>query len=157
MSQELVKISPENLEIARSYITLGNIPAVCSHLCVDEETVVNALRTREVKSFIDTVYFDMGYRNRNNIASLLDEIVESKLEEARESGMYTSKDLLDVLSLIHKMKMDEIKMLNESEKVMQTSIRHQTNVQINGNSTPLGGANLGNLVKELLNAESGKP
>ena len=47
----------------------------------------------------------MGYRNKNNIATVLDEMIQSKLEEAQE----TSKDLADLLQMAHRMRMDEIK------------------------------------------------
>ena len=56
----------------------------------------------------------MGYRNKNNIASVLDEMIQSKLEEAQESGVYSSKDLADLLQMAHKMRMDEIKAQAES-------------------------------------------
>ena len=36
----------------------------------------------------------MGYRNKNNIATVLDEMIQSKLEEAQESGVYSNKDLV---------------------------------------------------------------
>ena len=73
----------------------------------------------------------MGYRNKNNIASLLDEMIQSKLEEAQESGVYSSKDLADLLQMAHKMRMDEIKAQAELEKASAFSIKNQTNVQIN--------------------------
>ena len=83
MAKELTTISPEGLEVANSYLTFGNIRAVVEQLGVAENKVVELLNKREVKKYIDTVYLDMGYRNKNNIASLLDEIIGSKLEEAK--------------------------------------------------------------------------
>ena len=88
MAKELTTISPEGLEVANSYLTFGNIRAVVEQLGVQENKVVELLNKREVKKYIDTVYLDMGYRNKNNIAGLLDEMIESKLEEAKESGVY---------------------------------------------------------------------
>jgi len=109
MSKEITRITPEGLEIANSYLQFGNIRGVCEYLQVPETTVVELLNTREVKKYIDTVYLDMGYRNKNTIGSLLDEMIASKLEEAQESGVYSSKDLADLLQMAHKMRMDEIK------------------------------------------------
>ena len=100
MAKELTTISPEGLEVANSYLQFGNIRGVCDHLQVAENKVVDILNKREVKKYIDTVYLDMGYRNKNNIGSVLDNMIASKLEEAEESGIYSSKDLAD-LSLIH--------------------------------------------------------
>jgi hypothetical protein len=36
-------------------------------------------------------------------------MIQSKLEEAEESGIYTSKDLLELLKFAHQMRVDEIK------------------------------------------------
>lgn len=151
MAKEMTAISPEGLEIANSYLILGNIKAVCADLCIAQDKVVDWLGKREVKKYIDTVYFDLGYRNRNNLASLLDEMIESKLEETRESGIYSSKDLADLMMMAHKIRMDELKMEIERDKVNGTSVRNQTNVQINDGSGILGQSNYGKLVESLVN------
>ena len=106
MGKEITPISPEGLEVANCYLQYGNIRAVCDYLQVPENKVVELLNKREVKKYIDTVYLDMGYRNKNNIASVLDEMIASKLEEAQESGVYSNKDLADLLHMAHKMRMD---------------------------------------------------
>ena len=149
MSKEVTTISPEGLEIANSYLQFGNIRAVCELLQVRENTVVEALNKREVKKYIDTVYLDVGFRNKNNISSALDEIIASKLEEAQESGVYSSKDLADLLQIAHKMRMDEIKAQADAEKANTTNIRTQNNVQINA-EVPFGQGNYGELMKKLL-------
>lgn len=148
MSKELTRISPEGLEIANAYLTLGNIKGVCEELGVPQELVTDWLGRREVKKYIDTVYHDQGYRNRNNIASLLDEMIASKLEEAQESEHYTSKDLAELLTMAHKFRMDELKLENDREKI---KIGTQTNVQINdGTGGILGQSNYGKLVENLV-------
>lgn len=154
MSKELTPISPEGLEIANSYLQFGNIRAVCDYLSVPENQVVETLNKREVKRYIDSVYLDMGYRNRNNLASLLDEVIQSKLEEARESGVYSSKDLADLMMMAHKMRMDELKAQNETAKIEAGSVRNQTNVQIN-EGLPFGSGNYGKLMEKLLKDDSG--
>ena len=153
MSKEVTTISTEGLEIANSYLQFGNIRGVCQHLQVAEDRVVEALNKREVKKYIDTVYLDMGFRNKNNIAGALDEMIQSKLEEAQETGMYSNKDLADLLQMAHKMRMDEIKAQTDAEKAT-TSIRTQNNVQINDGSLPFGQGNYGKLMDKLLNGES---
>jgi hypothetical protein len=150
MSKEVSTISPEGVEVANCYLQYGNIKDVCAYMSVPETRVVEILNTREVKKYVDTVYLDMGYRNRGNIASVLDEMISAKLEEAQESGMYTSKDLADLMMMAHKMRMDEIKALAELEKAQSTAIRSQTNVQIN-EGIPFGQGNYGKLMEKLLN------
>ena len=149
MAKELTTISPEGLEVANSYLTFGNIRAVVEQLGVQENKVVELLNKREVKKYIDTVYLDMGYRNKNNIAGLLDEMIESKLEEAKESGVYSNKDLADLLQMAHKMRMDEIKAQAELEKAQATNVKSQTKVQIN-EGLPFGQGNYGKLMDKLL-------
>ena len=152
MSNELVPISPEGVEIANSYLTFGNIEGVCSHLGVARDKVSAILNSRPVKKYIDAIYLDTGFRNRNNIASLLDEMIKSKLEEAEESGIYTNKDLLDIIQVAQKIRMDEVKMDIEREK-SSTNIGKQTNVQIN-DSTPFGSGKYGELMRALLTADA---
>jgi molybdenum cofactor biosynthesis enzyme len=149
MSKELTTISPEGMEIANAYLTFGNIRGVCESMQVPESKVVEVLNKREVKRYIDTVYLDTGYRNKNNIASVLDEMIQSKLEEAQETGMYSKKDLADLLQMAHKMRMDEMKAQADMEKASSTNVRNQTNVQIN-EGIPFGQGNYGKLMEKLL-------
>ena len=149
MAKELTTISPEGLEVANSYLTFGNIRAVVEQLGVQENKVVELLNKREVKKYIDTVFLDMGYRNKNNIASLLDEMIESKLDEAKESGVYSNKDLADLLQMAHKMRMDEIKAQAELQKAEASNVRSQTNIQVN-EGLPFGQGNYGKLMEKLL-------
>ena len=150
MAKELTTISPEGIEIANSYLQYGNIREVCNYLGVSEDKVVSMLNTKEVKTYIDTVYLDMGYRNRTAIGSVMDDIIASKLEEATETGIYSKKDLADLLQMAHKMRMDEIKAQAELEKASSASIKNQTNVQIN-EAIPFGQGNYGKLMEKLLN------
>ena len=150
MSKELTVISPEGLEVANSYLQFGNIKAVSECLQVAENKVVETLNKREVKRYIDTVYLDLGYRNRQNIATVMDDMIQSKLDEAQETGMYSNKDLADLLQQAHKMRMDEIKAQADLEKINQTNIKSMTNVQIN-EGIPFGQGNYGKLMEKLLN------
>jgi molybdenum cofactor biosynthesis enzyme len=147
MANELTVISPEGMEVANSYLQFGNIRGVVDSLGVSEYKVTEILNKREVKRYIDTVYLDTGYRNKNNIGAVLDEMITSKLEEAQETGIYSSKDLADLIQLAHKMRMDEIKAQADAEKA--TAVRTQTNVQIN-EGVPFGQGNYGKLMDKLL-------
>ena len=151
MSKELVAISPEGVEVANAYLTMGNIEGVCSIMSVTKQTVADILGSTAVKKYIDTVYLDTGYRNRNNIASLLDEMIASKLVEAEESGIYSSKDLADLLNMAHRHRMDEIKMSIEADKA-STTVKNQTNVQIN-DSGAFGTGNYGKLMERLVSSQ----
>ena len=150
MTKELTVISPEGLEVANSYLQFGNIKAVCESLQVTENAVVETLNKREVKKYIDTVYLDLGYRNRQNIATVMDEMIQSKLDEAQETGIYSNKDLADLMQQAHKMRMDEIKAQADLQRATQSNLKNQTNVQIN-EGIPFGQGNYGKLMEKLLN------
>ena len=144
----LVKISPENLEVANAYLQNGSIQQVARSLAISENDVTEILARREVRAYIDSIYLDYGYRNRFKLAETLDLLINEKLREAESTEMYTNKDLADLLQLAHKMRMDEIRAMTEYEKSRETRIQNQTNVQIN--ETPFGAGNYGKLMEKLL-------
>ena len=143
-----LKMSPEGLEVANTYLQLGNITEVCQELSLDENTVSEFLNKREIKQYIDQVYLDTGYRNRFKLANTLDNIIEEKLAEAEESQIYTNKDLADLLQMAHKMRMDEIKAMAELEKAKTPAYKQTANIQIN--ELPFGQGNYGRLMEKLL-------
>ena len=144
------RISPEGLEIANAYLELGNIPAVCARLLIDEAKASEFLAKREVKAYVDQVYLDTGYRNRFKLAEVLDTLIDAKLEEAEESEIYTNKDLADLVQMAHKIRVDELKAQTELEKAKAANIKNQTNIQVNNQEMPFGQGNYGELMKKLL-------
>ncbi len=150
MSKEITtRMSPEGLEIANKYLTSGSVEDVSSELNVSKDIVVSTLAKREVKQYIDTVYMDIGYRNRFKLGQTLDTIIDKKMEEAEESEMYSSKDIADLLNLAHKIRMDELKAQTELEKAKAGNIRTQNNVQVLTDQ-PFGQGNYGKLMDKLL-------
>jgi len=152
--KEITKISPEGLEIANAYLEKGSLKAVCADLQLRPDDVQEILNRREVKAYIDQVYLDQGYRNRFRLSQVLDDIIDEKLSEAQESGMFSNKDLADLLQMAHKMRMDELKIQADLEKAQASSIRNQTNVQIN--ELPFGQGNYGKLMEKLLGNSKGE-
>jgi len=134
--------SPEWLIVANTYLEQGTVDGVCSTLGLPAYQVTEILAKKDVRSYLDNIYLDMGYRNKSKLAAVFDRIIESKLEEAAESGVYSSKDLAEILMMVHKMRMDEIKAQSTTPK-----IENQTNVQINGEG------NYGKLMEKLLGSK----
>ena len=137
------KLSPEALQISETYLSCLSVEETAKQLGIEKEEVTHFLNKKEVKRFLDTIWLEQGYRNRHKLGDLLDTIVESKLEEAEETGLYTNKDLLDVIVTIHKLRIEELKVMKDIEK-----IGSQTNVQINDASAS---SNLGKLIDDLVN------
>lgn len=142
-------ISPEGLSIANTYLKTTSVKATSKLLKIPEDTVTQYLSQREVKKYVDTVFLDLGYRNRFKLAATLDEIIERKLEELDEAEMTSNKDIADLLQMAHKMRMDEMKATADQVKAEQAVVKNQTNVQINDNSS-FGEGNYGELMKKLL-------
>lgn len=136
-----LQIAPEGLEVANAYLVTGSMEEAANALAIPLERVESILNRSDVKRYIDNVYLDKGYRNRHKLGALMDKIIDAKLEECEASELFSSKDLVDILQVAHKMRMDEIKALS-------SCIKNQTNVQIN--EAPFGGGNYGELMKKLL-------
>ena len=90
----LTRITPEGYDIANAYLQLGSSAEVSRTTGIPEHIVVETLGRKDVKAYLNGVYLDLGYRNRNKLGALLDKIIDSKLQEAEETGIYTSKDLI---------------------------------------------------------------
>lgn len=145
---EVLRISPENLEIANCYLQNQDIVTTATKMGIPTDLVSDALSKREVKAYIDNVFMDVGFNNRFRMRGVMDEIIKRKLQEMDENDIGSEKDIVDILALSHKMTMElmdkQIKLIEAQNK--QSSIKNQTNVQINSG----GGSNYDMLLDKLL-------
>jgi predicted transcriptional regulator len=148
MSDLTVQIAPEALAVAETYLQTMNLAETADTLNISESEVSSYLAKREVKNYVDAAFLDIGYRNRFKLSATLDQIIDKKLAELEESEMGSNKDIADLLTLAHKMRIDELKAQADLIKAEQSSIKQQTNVQIN--ETPFGSGNYGELMQKLL-------
>jgi len=142
-STSLTKIGPEGFDVANAWLMYGTVEDTAEQLQIPRHEVVRVLQLPEVKRYLDGVYLDMGYRNKNKLGALLDTMIEAKLADAEESGVYTSKDLLELIQMAHKMRMDEIKAAKEAGPGVA--------VQVNNNT--FGESNYGRLMDSLINGK----
>jgi hypothetical protein len=148
---ETVRISPEALEVANCYLQLNDARAVAQELDIDPETVTNILARREVKSYIDTVFFDSGYNNRFLMRRAMDALIKQKFSELEESQTGSTKDIAELLQMSHKMSMDLLDREIALAKAQQSSApQKQVNVQINEG---LDGSKYSQLVQKLISGE----
>ena len=143
---EVLDISPEALEVANCYLQAQDIDVVCNELDTTRELVAQVLAKKEVKAYIDHVFFNLGFNNRFKMRAAMDAILKKKFQELQESDMGSTKDIADLLALSHKMTMDETSRQIELEKLRQTNIKNQVNVQINDS----GGSKYDNLMRQLM-------
>jgi hypothetical protein len=135
----ITAISPEGLEIAYAYLNnKSDTKLTATALGLPIEEVHRYMQKREVKAFVDSLYFESGFRNRERFAAVMDEIIASKLEEMDETGMGSSKDILEIMKEAHSMKMKEMDMeikLLAAEKSGGPAV--QVNTQTNNYNTLL--------------------
>jgi hypothetical protein len=148
---ETVRISPEALEVANAYLQLNDARQVAQELDLDPEVVTNLLAKREVKSYIDSVFFDSGYNNRFLMRRAMDALIKQKFSELEESQTGSTKDIAELLQMSHKMSMDlmdrEIQLAKANQAV---GPQKQVNVQIND---ALDGSKYSQLVQRLITGE----
>ena len=148
---ETVRISPEALEVANAYLQLNDARQVADELGIDPEVVTSILAKREVKGYIDSVFFDSGYNNRFLMRKAMDALIKQKFHELEESQMGSTKDIAELLQMSHKMSMDLLDREIQLEKARtQTGPQKQVNVQINEG---LEGSKYGKLVQQLISGE----
>lgn len=136
-------MSPEMVEVVTSYLQTNDTAETAKSLNIPRQKVTYYLNKPEAKRFIDTVFLEQGYLNRSKMQTILDEIIEQKLEEMRESDMSSNKDIIDILAFAWKIRSDTAK-----ETVEKAGPTTQTNVQINGPG--FGGDNYNHLLNKLL-------
>lgn len=148
---ETVRIAPEALEVANCYLQLNDPRQVATELDLDVETVTEYLKRREVKAYIDSVFFDSGYNNRFLMRRAMDALIKQKFQELEEAGAGSQKDISELLALSHKMSMDLMDKEIQLEKIRSGNApQKQVNVQINEG---LDGSKYSQLVQRLITGE----
>lgn len=134
MTTEIEKISPEGLRVAEAYLEYGqDAIATANALQLPVDEVDRLLNKRETKAYIDRIYHESGFRNRQRMGELMDTIIAKKLEEMDDTGLGSQKDIIEILQAAHKMKMEQMQLemkLNE-----QKAPGVQINTQINNGGT----------------------
>lgn len=144
---ETVNISPEALEIANCYLQTQDLGKVAEQLGVSTELITQTLGKREVKAYVDHVFFNLGFNNRFKLRKLMDTIISKKLQDMDEAGVGSTKDITEILTLSHKMTMDVLNAEIAIEKMRTEKVKTQTNIQINNNE---GGSKYDGLMRQLL-------
>lgn len=146
------QMSPESMKVIEAYLNCGNdIKAAARMLGMPEETVVAIYKRPEVRTYINTLFMESGFRNRDKFFGIMDHVLTLKMEELEESGMGSSADILDILKAMHSMKMKEmemeIKLLTAQNAKPQVQNNTQVNVNLPGSDDPAYRTLMENLMK----------
>lgn len=150
---EAVNISPEALEVANCYLVNPNVETVADELDITTELVTQILSKREVKAYIDQIFYNKGFNNRFKLSDLMDAVISKKLEEMDEADIGSTKDISELIALKHKMVQEQMAHELALAKINASNIKTQTNVQINDNSG--GGSKYASLIEALLAKDNG--
>ena len=148
---EVLDISPEALEIANCYLQNQDAADVASLLNIPQTLVTTTLARKDVKAYIDQVFFDVGFNNRFKMRSAMDALIKKKFQEMEEADVGSGKDILEILALSHKITMEQMGRQLELEKLHSANIKSQVNVQIN--EAGGDGTRYGKLIQQLVNLE----
>ncbi|QIO00125.1 putative terminase small subunit [Salmonella phage beppo] len=127
-------MSPEGMDVIEAYLQCGSdVPVAARSLGMSEIAFRDIMNRGEVKNYLNDIFMESGFRNRDRLFGVLDEVIKRKLEELEETGMGSDQDIMDILWKAHKMKMEEMKMMVELEKVKAAARTpaNQTNIQNN--------------------------
>ena len=135
-SKELVplEVSPEAITVMNSYLQNGcSMKETATQLGMPIENVSTFLSQRSVKTLLDQQFAEAGFRNRDRMFGLLDEIINAKIEEMEETGRLPDMDIVTLLEKQHKMKMQELQMsMKLQETVNNNTVNNNTQINIQG-------------------------
>jgi hypothetical protein len=149
---EVLDISPESLEIANCYLQSQDIVKVADLLDVPVALVSQTLARKEVKSYVDGVFMNLGFNNQFKMRAAMDAILSKKFRDMEEAEVGSSKDILEIMALSHKMSMEYLAAQMALEKVQSANVKNQVNVQINENGSD--GTKYGTLIQKLINLDA---
>ena len=92
---ETPPLDPVVLAIANDYLAGHDLTKLSEEYGITEDRVTSVIEKKEVKSYIDSVFATQGYLNRIKRINLINRVIDQKIEEAMETGIYSKKDLLD--------------------------------------------------------------
>lgn len=146
---EVLSISPEALEVANCYLQSQNVDAIAAELNISTDIITSILARKEVRAYINQVFFDTGFNNRFKMRAAMDAVLKKKFQEMEESQMGSTKDIAELLALSHKMSMELMDKEIQLEKIRagNSGPKNQVNVQINEGGD---GTKYGALISKLL-------
>lgn len=92
---EVPALDPVILAIANDYLSGKNVDDIADEYSISRDRVTAVLDKKEVKTYVDGVYATQGYLNRVKRLAIINKVIDEKLQEALETGVYSKKDLLD--------------------------------------------------------------
>lgn len=132
------KIQPEAMEVIEQYLYHNrDVNLVANALNTTPTVITDILNKKEVRGYLDHLFMESGYRNREKFFTVLDNLLDAKIEELDEAQMGSSMDIMDIMKIYHGMKVKELELsikLQELQSNSKQSASTINNVQINNSS-----------------------
>ena len=132
------KIQPEAMEVIEQYLYHNrDVNLVASALNTTPTVITDILNKREVRGYLDHLFMESGYRNREKFFTVLDNLLDAKIEELDEAQMGSSMDIMDIMKIYHGMKVKELELSNKLQELQSNNKQSAStinNVQINNSS-----------------------
>lgn len=126
-SLEAPEVDPKHLVLANELLGGKSIPQIADEYRLTTDQVTAVVDRTEVKRYIDSIYMSQGYLHRSRRMKIINEVIDEKMAEARETGVYSKRDLLEWLKLLNDMERDT--------RPKQATTAVQVNNQTNNYST----------------------
>jgi hypothetical protein len=98
---EAPPLDPVILAIANDYLSGKSVEQISDEYAVSQDRITSVIEKKEVKSYIDNVFATQGYLNRIKRINLINQVIDQKIQDAVETGIYSKKDLLDWMKHLH--------------------------------------------------------
>lgn len=103
---EAPEIDPQYMVVANEMLCGKSIPQIAEITGLSNDQVTAISERAEVRRYVDAVYMSQGYLNRVRRMQVINKVIDEKLMEAAETGVYSKRDLLEWLKLLNDMDRD---------------------------------------------------
>jgi hypothetical protein len=105
-SLDAPEIDPQHMVVANEMLCGRSIPDIANLTGLSNDQVTAIAERSEVRRYVDAVYMSQGYLNRVRRMQVINRVIDEKLAEAAETGVYSKRDLLEWLKLLNDMDRD---------------------------------------------------
>jgi len=120
---EAPELDPQHLLVANELLCGKSIPSIAESTGLSTDQVTAIVERSEIRRYVDAVYMSQGYLNRVRRMQIINRVVDEKLAEAAETGVWSKRDLLDWMKLLNDMDKDS----RPKAPTTAVQVNHQTN------------------------------
>ncbi len=105
-SLEAPELDPQHLMVANELLSGKSITDISKTFGISADRVTAICDRADTKRYVDSVMMTQGYMHRSRRLDLINRVIDEKITEALDTGVYSKKDLLDWVKLLNDMDRD---------------------------------------------------